>query len=504
MEAVYGRRRRKKKSKKSKSKGGLNKSGIWQSPAKILRTGRVHAPGLSAREKPMLLAGQDSPGPGKYFPDKAYESPGLFGRFSTARPKSDVDVMMYRAKSLPGPGSYDSPAMADVLPQGGVISKGEPKDEIDWIVYAKREIPSPAHYPAPKLPEPGGGGFNMSNPKGWLDWIEYRQKQLPGPRYNVSLPWDAPQYSMQKKYAVGNHQTTMPSAVGFRYNTVQVSPQGKTFKDYSAMGAQASTDHVSMPSFSFGQPPSKWRPQADALGLIKHVGGDKLRPSTSLSRRWQRTHGGGGGGRRPSRSQHGSRSGRSKSTEKFDVGGGEFDVLTEGDMSKFFGYSPLHGARSSKLRFSNTVRSSAIPVVNTRFSYNRCSSRQASRRLTRLTKRGRRAAAREERAERRRTEREAAADPFGSPGDTTYFTRGRHAPWERGAGGAGARSVEEDEESEGDEYEEPTVSSVEEEDEDQTPGPGAYDQDPITFRGEDGQFTMSKARSAPAFSFGLS
>ena len=49
-----------------------------------------------------------------------------------------------------------------------------------------------------------------------------------------------------------------------------------------------------------------------------------------------------------------------------------------------------------------------------------------------------------------------------------------------------------------------TVSSVDEADEDQTPGPGAYDQDPITFRGEDGQLCMSKARSAPSFSFGLS
>ena len=451
----------------------------------------------------------DSPGPGKYFPDKTYETPGLVGRFSTARPKSDVDVMMYRAKSLPGPGAYEAPSMTEVLPQGGVISKGEPKDEIDWIVYMKREIPSPAHYPAPKLEEPGGGGFNLSNPKGWLDWIEYRTKQLPGPRYNVTLPWDAPQYSMQKKYSVGNHQTTMPSAVGYRYNTVQVSPQGKTFRDYSANGPQASTDHVSNPSFSFGRPPSTWRPQADALGLIKHVGGDKLRPSTSLSRRWQRSHGGGGGGgsgARPSRSQRGSRSGRSKSTEKFDVGGGEFDLPSVDDMSKFFGYSPLHGTRSSKLRYANTVRSSAIPVVNTRFSYNRCSSRQASRRLTRLTKRERRAADRAERKERRRAEREEAA-AFGSPHDTTYFTRGRHAPWERGGSpsvGGGEGDDDSEEEEGASEDDEPTVSSVDEADEDQTPGPGAYDQDPVTFRGEDGQLCMSKARSAPSFSFGLS
>ena len=50
------------------------------------------------------------PGPGQYDtfnPPKMLDPAG--GRFNLAKPKSELDFILDRAKELPGPGEYDAP-----------------------------------------------------------------------------------------------------------------------------------------------------------------------------------------------------------------------------------------------------------------------------------------------------------------------------------------------------------------------------------------------------------
>ena len=54
----------------------------------------------------MIYRASQTPGPGQYNPeDKRRET----GKFSTSKPKSDVEWKIYNASKIPGPGQYDLP-----------------------------------------------------------------------------------------------------------------------------------------------------------------------------------------------------------------------------------------------------------------------------------------------------------------------------------------------------------------------------------------------------------
>jgi hypothetical protein len=64
----------------------------------------------------MIYRASQTPGPGQYDP---VEKKNATGKFSTSKPKSDVEWKIYNASKIPGPGQYDLPDM--LAKSGGKI-----------------------------------------------------------------------------------------------------------------------------------------------------------------------------------------------------------------------------------------------------------------------------------------------------------------------------------------------------------------------------------------------
>lgn len=71
-------------------------------------------------------------GPGQYDPDVGYKLRG--GKFSEARPKTDVDWVIYKAERIPGPGQYELGGGPGTK-GGGKFSTARPKTDVDWKIY---------------------------------------------------------------------------------------------------------------------------------------------------------------------------------------------------------------------------------------------------------------------------------------------------------------------------------------------------------------------------------
>ncbi len=54
----------------------------------------------------MIYRASQTPGPGQYDP---VDKKNATGKFSTSKPKSDVEWKIYNASKIPGPGQYDLP-----------------------------------------------------------------------------------------------------------------------------------------------------------------------------------------------------------------------------------------------------------------------------------------------------------------------------------------------------------------------------------------------------------
>ena len=103
------------------------------------------------------------------------------GKFSSAKPKSDVDWAIYRAKQCPGPGEYAGVGK-DQVPRGGRFNMSNPKSDIDWLIKKSSEEPGPGDYRLnEKNMRPGGGKFSTARPKSALDWTIFNARQRPGP-----------------------------------------------------------------------------------------------------------------------------------------------------------------------------------------------------------------------------------------------------------------------------------------------------------------------------------
>ena len=100
------------------------------------------------------------------------------GKFSSAKPKSDVEWAIYRAKQQPGPGQYQH---KEIIPKGGRFNMSNPKSDIDWIIKQASEQPGPCDYKPPEVGRPTGGRFSTARPKSNLDWTIFYANQRPGP-----------------------------------------------------------------------------------------------------------------------------------------------------------------------------------------------------------------------------------------------------------------------------------------------------------------------------------
>jgi hypothetical protein len=73
---------------------------------------------------------------------------------SSAKPKSDVEWMIYRASQTPGPGQYDPAEKKTVT---GKFSTSKPKSDVEWKIYNASKIPGPGQYDLPDMMAKSGG-----------------------------------------------------------------------------------------------------------------------------------------------------------------------------------------------------------------------------------------------------------------------------------------------------------------------------------------------------------
>ena len=73
---------------------------------------------------------------------------------SSAKPKSDVEWMIYRASQTPGPGQYDPVEKKNAT---GKFSTSKPKSDVEWKIYNASKIPGPGQYDLPDMLAKSGG-----------------------------------------------------------------------------------------------------------------------------------------------------------------------------------------------------------------------------------------------------------------------------------------------------------------------------------------------------------
>lgn len=136
-----------------------------------------------------MYKAKQTPGPGEYKPDSAYKVGG--GKFNLSKPKSDLDWAMLTAKNQPGPGDYRIDAHEKM--NGGRFSTSRPKSALEWTVYQARNSPGPGQYEPEQTVRLKGGKFSSSRPKSDVDWHMYHSKQSPGPgQYGINRDLHCP------------------------------------------------------------------------------------------------------------------------------------------------------------------------------------------------------------------------------------------------------------------------------------------------------------------------
>ena len=131
------------------------------------------------------------PAPGAYavVPDWSRGTSGA-GRFSTAKPKSDVEWRIHHAAKHPA---------SHILLPSTLDSRGQrfnqsakPLTERDWVVKRAKETPGPGQYKHRALGAVGGGKISESRPKSDVDWLIYHGRLTPGPGgYEVARALEA-------------------------------------------------------------------------------------------------------------------------------------------------------------------------------------------------------------------------------------------------------------------------------------------------------------------------
>jgi hypothetical protein len=103
------------------------------------------------------------------------------GRFSNAKPKSEIDWVILKSKDTPGPSAY----CPKVPSKGGSgttkISDANPKSDVEWVIYRSKQKPGPNEYKVGGIQKIGGGRFSTAFPMSDLERTIFRAKLTPAP-----------------------------------------------------------------------------------------------------------------------------------------------------------------------------------------------------------------------------------------------------------------------------------------------------------------------------------
>jgi hypothetical protein len=306
---------------------------------------RKHPTAMGSRARALRWTtqpgGLNVPGPGSYDTTPKVAG-GLFGRFGEGSGKSDIEWEIYRAKQLPGPADYGPGSPPKI--GGGRFNLSKPKNEIDLVIYRAKDIPGPGEYENP-APKSSGGRFNMSKAKTDIEWKMYHAAQQPGAgAYDVPDSFGAGGgVNFASKPVRANYQTTMPDAVLYAHNTIQVSPHTACRTD-PAMGRQVVSTQRSEPAFSFGGGKTfnmQEHNMKDSLDFAKRASGRR--------RDGARDSGGGGG----SGAEAGDGHKKSKKEEADEL------------FRKFFGYDPGDSSKKGKHAMISKPRGKIDPRPQT-------------------------------------------------------------------------------------------------------------------------------------------
>uniref|UniRef100_A0A7S0F3M9 Uncharacterized protein n=1 Tax=Hanusia phi TaxID=3032 RepID=A0A7S0F3M9_9CRYP len=107
------------------------------------------------------------------------------GVFSEGKLPTSIDLEIRRKKNIPGPGSYSPKKRQDN--EGVRFSTAKPKTELEWIEYYKSKMPGPGQYQVPithrgrLVSEPRYVRFPTGKAKSDLEWKILRSQKIPGP-----------------------------------------------------------------------------------------------------------------------------------------------------------------------------------------------------------------------------------------------------------------------------------------------------------------------------------
>ena len=120
-----------------------------------------------------------TPGPGAYaVPSTLKKSGGAWGKF---RPKTELDIIIARAKSMPAPGEYGIGTGSTLSPSGGSWSMYKPKSDVEWAMERAAKTPGPGEYQPKLLSGTTTASFGNFTPKSELDLVILRAAESPAP-----------------------------------------------------------------------------------------------------------------------------------------------------------------------------------------------------------------------------------------------------------------------------------------------------------------------------------
>ena len=103
------------------------------------------------------------------------------GRFSNAKPKSEIDWVILRSKDTPGPSAYRPVVKAKGGSGTTKISDANPKSDVDWVIYRSKQTPGPNEYKVGGIGKTGGGRFSTAYPMSDLERTIFRARLTPAP-----------------------------------------------------------------------------------------------------------------------------------------------------------------------------------------------------------------------------------------------------------------------------------------------------------------------------------
>lgn len=147
---------------------------------------------------------KDLPGPDEYSPQKAPQGPqGVV--FSTSVVPNFVDLEMSRCAMLPSAAEYTPCIEVEGFTGTGRFSEAKPKTDVEKSILRYKYEPGPGQYTPQYVRQfstsstrvgAGVTTLNVAKAKTEQEWIAYRQKQLPGPA-DCSLPEPAHHEKLQ-------------------------------------------------------------------------------------------------------------------------------------------------------------------------------------------------------------------------------------------------------------------------------------------------------------------